>query len=204
MQEKEHCESSLASFFGVAGLQKRGLGTCFRVPMKTSPKRPGEPISGETFWCQFWSHFGFLWAAMSGSFCDQFSRALFERPRAVFGGILEPFWFNCSSILGVFWESFRKVKIELSLESEPHFHWARRSNNQCFFDNLSKRPPQHSLEPLLGVLGSILAPFGSLLGCSQEQLFGSLFRASFFMAFRGGAPSNRGWSPPCKPVGAEP
>ena len=51
------------------------------------------------------------------------------------------------------------MKIELSLKAGAHFHCPRGSENHCFFDLLSERPPEHPLEPLLGVLGSILARF---------------------------------------------
>ena len=67
------------------------------------------------------------------------------------------------------------MKIELSLKAGAHFHFPRGSENHCFLDLLSERPPEHALEPLLGVLGSILARFWGPLG----TLFSLMFRTFF-------------------------
>ena len=65
--------------------------------------------------------FGSLLAPVSMSFFDTFSGALLERPRDVFGRIWYPFWLNFHSMLGLFWGSLRKVKIELSLKAGASF-----------------------------------------------------------------------------------
>ena len=74
------------------------------------------------FWLPFWAHFGSMLAPVSGSFFDTFLGALLERPWVVFSQIWDQFRFNFGSILGLFWETLRKVKIELSLKRQPHFH----------------------------------------------------------------------------------
>ena len=143
----------------------------------------------------FGLHFGSLLAPISVSFFDSFPGALLERPRNVLGRIWGPFWLHFGSVLGLFWGSLRKVKIELSLKAGAHFHCPRGSENHCFLDLLSERPPEHHLEPLLGVLGSILARFWGPLGTLFSTIFRTFFRARFLrpkMSQRGGGiPSNK-------------
>ena len=91
------------------------------------------------------------------------------------GPILTPFGLH----FGVFWEPLRKVKIELSLKRQPHFHCPRESENRCFFELLSERPPEHPLEPLLGLFGSIWARFWGPLATPVSLIFLTLFRSRF-------------------------
>ena len=112
-------------------------------------------------------------APVAGSFFDTFSGALLKRPLLVFNQIWSQVWLNFGSILGLFWETLRKVKIELSLKRQPHFDCPQGFGNHHFFDLLSERPPEHSPEPLLGVIGSILARFGRPLGSPLQAKMAS-------------------------------
>ena len=89
-----------------------------------------------------------------------------------FGSILDPFW-------EPFRESLRKVKIELALKREPHFHCPKGSGNRCFFDVLSQRLPERPLEPLLSLLGSILGRFRDPLGLPISSIFLTVFKHDF-------------------------
>ena len=46
----------------------------------------------------------------------------------------------------LFWVPGAKVKIELSLESEPHFHSPKAPGSHVFFDTFSKTAWGHPLE----------------------------------------------------------
>ena len=125
------------------------------------------------------SLFGFLLAPVSVSFFDTFSGPLLERPWDGFGRILTPFWLNFGSVLGVFWGPLRKVKIELSLKREPHFHCPRGSENHSFFDLLSERPPEHPPEPLLESLARFWLDFGVPWGPYFPSFFVPFFELDF-------------------------
>ena len=88
------------------------------------------------FCLPFGLHFGSLLALFLGSIFTSFSGPLPEPPGNAFGRILVPLWFHFGSILGAFvvhfWKYLEKVKIELPLTREPHFHCPRGLENQCF------------------------------------------------------------------------
>ena len=69
-----------------------------------------------------------------------------------------------------------KVKIELSLKAGAHFHCPRGSENHCFFDLLSERPPEHPLGGIFGLPGSIWARFGGPLGALISLIFRTVFQ----------------------------
>ena len=132
-------------------------------------------------------------APVAGSFFDTFSGALLKRPLLVFNQIWSQVWLNFGSILGLFWETLRKVKIELSLKRQPHFDCPQGFGNHHFFDLLSERPPEHSPELLLDVIGSILARFGRPLGEPFAGQNGFLESFKMGLRFRG---RKKRFSPP--------
>ena len=145
--------------------------------------RPGDPpVTDLVFGHLFCSILGAFWPPFCSPFSSDFGlvfrlfsgsalRAPSERLWTDLGTILTPFWLRFGTLLG----SLRKVKIELSPKAGAHFHCPRGSENHCFFDLLSERPPEQPLEALLGVLGSILARFWGPLG----TLFSTIFRTFF-------------------------
>ena len=116
-------------------------------------------------------------------FPTHFSTLFRERSWSDLGTSSTRFGSHFASILAPFWESsgdpFEKWKLSSRLKREPHFHCSRVSENHCFFDLLSERPPEPPLEPLLGVLGSILARFWGPLGTLFSTIFRTFFRARF-------------------------
>ena len=129
------------------------------------------------------------------SFFDTFSGALLKRPLLVFNQIWSQVWLNFGSILGLFWETLRKVTIELSLKRQPHFDCPQGFGNHHFFDLLSERPPEHSPELLLDVIGSILARFGRPLGSPLQAKMASWspskWDSDFEVEKRGSPPPKR-------------
>ena len=69
----------------------------------------------------FLGHLGSLSAPVCGPFFNTFLGALLERPWVVFSQIWDQLWLNFGCILGLFWETLRKVKIELSLKAGASF-----------------------------------------------------------------------------------
>jgi len=108
--------------------------------------------------------------------------------------ILEQFWLNIGSIFGVFWGPLEKVKIELPCKQEPHFHCPKGPKNQCFFDILSKRPPEHPWSLFWGPWVDLGSIWGSL-GDPIFHDFSHLFSRSPWSRFRPGS----AYPPPLPP-----
>ena len=90
---------------------------------------------------------------------DSFLDLLFEGLLAAPGSKMAPKGVHFGSLLGSFFGHLRKVKIELSPKRELHFYCPRGTENHCFFEILSERPPEHPPGPKFARLGPILCRF---------------------------------------------